>query len=158
MVHPLLWPVTGHPRLSDALNLHAGAQLQLALLLHFSTSYFHHHSPSLHLFWLSPTTEHSEECEPLRSPQHEQSPAMPNWGKATKSLFIRDLHCHWLHGLCILQVEGEMLLWQQLLELQGCKTPTLKKFTYPYGKWTSLVVSKSNIQTRWAERGIFLKD
>lgn len=53
--------------------------------------------------------------------------------------------------------KGAMLLWQQLLELEGCRTPTLRKFPYPYGKWTSSVVSKSNIQTRWAEKRTFLE-
>lgn len=47
-----------------------------------------------------------------------------HWGEATKPFFNCDLYYHWFHGLCVLQVEGGMLLWQQLLELQGCKTPT----------------------------------
>ena len=39
----------------------------------------------------------------------------------------------------------------------GMQYTYLKKFPYPYGKWTSSVVSKSNIQTRWAEKGMFLE-
>jgi hypothetical protein len=56
-------------------------------------------------------------------------------------------------GFC--NSRGEMLLWQQLLELQGWKAPTFKKFTYPYGRWTLFGVSKSNIQTGWLKRECF---
>lgn len=111
-----------------------------------------------YLFWLSPTTEHSEECEPPWSPECEQSPALPNWGKATEPLFIHDLHRHWLPGTVHSASRGGNVTMTTDPGAAGRQNTYLKKkFPYPYGKWTSLVVSISNIQTRWAERGLFLK-
>lgn len=159
MFPPLLWPIPGHPGLLDILNLHAGAQLLLSSLHHFSASY-------------SATT--LRPCLPAslltqsyyRTLGRMWAPLEPPVWAIPSSAKLRQSHRTPFHSWPTLPLApwtvlsasgGGNVTMTTAPGAAGMQNTYFKKFTYPYGKWTSLVVPKSNIQTRWAERGILLK-
>lgn len=83
-------------------------------------------------------------------PQHwDSSYTKLALSKATKPLFTRDLHCHWFHGLFILQLKvgvgGKRYYDNSSWSCMEAKY-LLKKFTYPYGRWTPFAAFKATLQ------------
>lgn len=139
MLFPQPWPGTDHLGLS---SLHAGVQLPPAPSHSFCASCF----PCPHPFQLSPPTEHSEGCQSLRAVWESKWDAGPSgapstnnpwlcqtghWGEANEPLLTHDLHCHWFHGLCILQVKVGNVTMTTAPGAAGMQNTYFKKVHFP---------------------------
>lgn len=111
----------------DFLDLHAGAEFLLASFHHFGLLF--PPLPSIPCISSDSVLLHSilRNVSPPGAPSVNNPQLCQTEAKPLNPFSFMTYIAIGSRGPCILQAEGEMLLWQQIPELQGGKTPTLKK-------------------------------